>query len=834
MGSSEPAADASSSEEWQDWMDWSKASGEESRNAHQLRVNGSPKSAHQLPSPQSSTISDPPGLGPRKRRLSPEHQQQPDGTSHPCDDKAKAHNKSHSIVEKRYRTNLNQKISDLGDCIPNLSVNAEARKGGLEGLKRNKATILTEAIAYIKELECRNKYLEETNEALHRCGQSEIIKSIHDETPKPEEKPSDAIDPPITRSSASVMESLEEPTTGSQAHGAKPARGLIQVPDEWRRMWRGELRTLSRRGSYSRTQTADAETGAARVPGTKKVKRLMLGSIAGLMVADSFNGGEKGNDKQGLSSIPLFRHIPRSDHLSNLFRAPSLHCEFMTAPSSNLCGSFFGAFLLFGFLGLLLFIYLFTSRPPSRRKSSSSTPKGLQPAPSVTSPLEVRQRAFLTAIQTIWFPRHHALPEMLALNVETAAYIIRQLLGWRTYSWLTGRSEDEEIARVRAWDIAIDAQLSGGDPEVSKSRLVLSLWASGSLPSSPARFMLKALHIRILFWQPSRWLWLNEQLHAIARALARWQWNKGQRLQLKHEESDAAVQVHGDCLTDHLRSLLSQSSDGVMNDTMLQKAHKMAWNNTISGRSCSDSMHEDTAMRGPLDALSSWCSYAKMMDGLGKVMRHARVPQEAQTLQLFDVSHDLAPPASVHRVRVLAAKAVLSESKWSQNLHDLFATTSPGITPDQLLTSKILLGEAKSFSEEIPPADAIDIHACVLASVGIHAQHEGLDVSHELKHLLTNDGEAMGLLGWMAVRHMFLLIPPKILLDEGPHRVSEILNTSEALDASSKLLAQQAFKNLQHQSNPSTRQGRRRTSGSSHDTGYESMDEEEEKESHVL
>ena len=81
------------------------------------------------------------------------------------------------------------------------------------------------------------------------------------------------------------------------------------------------------------------------------------------------------------------------------------------------------------------------------------------------------------------------LPEMLALTTETLAYMTRQLLGWRSYSWLTGRSEEEETARVRAWEIALDAQLTGGDAELNKSRLVLTLWASGTLPKTPARLV---------------------------------------------------------------------------------------------------------------------------------------------------------------------------------------------------------------------------------------------------------------------------------------------------------------------------------------------------------
>ncbi|KAK1477718.1 helix-loop-helix DNA-binding domain-containing protein [Colletotrichum cuscutae] len=38
---------------------------------------------------------------------------------------------------------------------------------------------------------------------------------------------------------------------------------------------------------------------------------------------------------------------------------------------------------------------------------------------------------------------------------------------------LTGLTEEQEAARVKAWSIALDAQLAGGDVEINKSRLTL-------------------------------------------------------------------------------------------------------------------------------------------------------------------------------------------------------------------------------------------------------------------------------------------------------------------------------------------------------------------------
>jgi hypothetical protein len=86
------------------------------------------------------------------------------------------------------------------------------------------------------------------------------------------------------------------------------------------------------------------------------------------------------------------------------------------------------------------------------------------------------------------------------LTPKSRRYLTRQVLGWRSYSWLTGRNEEDEIARVRAWEIAIDAQLAGGDSEMSRSRLVLTLWASGTLPVTPARRELCSVSVPLLIF----------------------------------------------------------------------------------------------------------------------------------------------------------------------------------------------------------------------------------------------------------------------------------------------------------------------------------------------
>jgi hypothetical protein len=110
------------------------------------------------------------------------------------------------MIEKRYRTNLNDKIAQLRDAVPSLRLmaqRAKAAEGGasagadfddataedgsgllktVPGLglgqcaKLNKATILSKATEYILQLERRNQGLETENSALR--GRMEGLEMI--------------------------------------------------------------------------------------------------------------------------------------------------------------------------------------------------------------------------------------------------------------------------------------------------------------------------------------------------------------------------------------------------------------------------------------------------------------------------------------------------------------------------------------------------------------------------------------------------------------------------------------------------------------------------------
>jgi len=122
-----------------------------------------------MPSPSSSRASRSPTSSPtpelevdsppqKKSKHHPQRVSKPKGK--PCLSK---NQREHNIIEKRYRNNLNSKITTLRDCVPCLRNAKDGAEGALgEEIvpqKINKATILSKAIEYISQLEKKNEKL---------------------------------------------------------------------------------------------------------------------------------------------------------------------------------------------------------------------------------------------------------------------------------------------------------------------------------------------------------------------------------------------------------------------------------------------------------------------------------------------------------------------------------------------------------------------------------------------------------------------------------------------------------------------------------------------------
>lgn len=103
------------------------------------------------------------------------------GTSKSKVTKPKKEKTSHNMIEKRYRTNINDKILALRNCVPSLRCIINGPGPGenddLDGLtpasKLNKATVLTKATEYINHLQKKNQMLMRELEELRRQQQQQ-------------------------------------------------------------------------------------------------------------------------------------------------------------------------------------------------------------------------------------------------------------------------------------------------------------------------------------------------------------------------------------------------------------------------------------------------------------------------------------------------------------------------------------------------------------------------------------------------------------------------------------------------------------------------------------
>ena len=641
---------------WDHWMDWdpisrsdlaSTASVQPSTDGHGLQRSSidTNQSRNLTPDSKEEDVSPRPA---KKRKASAESADSVTRSGSQDGKPKSTQNKSHSIVEKRYRTNINDKIADLRKSIPSLRVPASAESLSAAP-KHNKSTVLTKAIEYIHHLEQRNAHLENVNASLQNQALETSPETVKDRGTLTAE----SLKSPCAGLEDSPSTAPDSPTKSNVPHG------MIPVPDEIRK-----LRDNAPQEHYAdRICSIDRQPGAqVSIRGGKLIGKLMVGSLAGILVIDGFTGDRRGRDNdRGLFALPFSAPLPTLPSLWTLQgRSAAFPYAFFILPLIK-------GFLIFSILGLILFLYLFNSKPKLGLRHAKEGESGTR---SSASPIEVRENAWLTAIQTLKVPRHSWFPEMMALILETGAYIIRQLLGWEFYSWLMGRSEEEEIARVRAWEIAIDAQLTGGDAEVSRSRLVLTVWAAGTLPKTPARLMLKALHIRIMFWQASRWPRICWAFNLAASRLAQYQWSLAKQMLDTGDVAKGSENIEP--LSDHLLALLQRPAEDVMTDLTVQQAHNLCWNRsaatTLEDVGIDDNA-EDTAMRGPLDILALWSSSLVLQEALSGFLEtgeasQAHIPQIETALRT-------APPGSSSSVRALAAKTVFSETNRKENLNKL-------------------------------------------------------------------------------------------------------------------------------------------------------------------
>ena len=469
--------------------------------------------------------------------------------------------------------------------------------------------------------------------------------------------------------------------TPNQSPGSEP-RGMIQVPEEIRRLQSQSQQIFAvPQEHYQQSRRPIGPHGWGQTGGY--FGKLMVGSLAGLMIVEGFSQAEQETDNpnaRGLFALPtqLLTSVSRSIHSSLNLNVLGYHVS---------AGHNIHYMKLFFVLGAVLALFvpsLFASKPKAKDgKTKSAT---LAAAPSLASSIQVRRQAWLTAIQTVWVPRHNFFLEAAALCLKIVKLSIRNIIGADGYACLTGCTQQQEAARVKAWEIALDAQLAGGDVEVSKSRLILTLLASGTLPDTPARLMLKALHIRVLLWEFGN-AGFNGffMFQEIAAKTARWKWNEAKQLQqyMVHTKAE-----HGDELPEYLRTLLEQDCDDVLVDSIGQRAYNLAWNlpttNKTQPSAGMDSVIEDFAIKSPLDAVAAWWSSLVLQKAISASLTATPFDPAAEKAIIDNITLAVktAPTGSGAQLRALVVRAVLVKEKRGASIAAALQVLGPAVPKD--------------------------------------------------------------------------------------------------------------------------------------------------------
>ncbi|EAQ84999.1 hypothetical protein CHGG_09013 [Chaetomium globosum CBS 148.51] len=526
--------------------------------------------------------------------------------------------------------------------------------------KLNKATILSKATEYIRHLEKRNNRLFEENNTMHeRISAFEklfMAGALTSGLPNPLQQP-----PTPIQYAQDAGNFLNTPMATPQSSDPP---GMIPIPDNMKRILAAQHLNAGR--PYPVPSAAICSWWVL-------LAGLML--VCVVLIDDTDDTGY--TDARGLNFLVK--------QLGPFLRAPiftvggfDASIVVMLAKLNQLF--FLGAFLWAAFSS---FFDLSVFRPS---KKSTSTAADVKAVPSLASPIHVRRQAWLTAIQTVWVPRHNFFLEAAALLVKTMKYTLRNVVGSHGYLALTGLSAEEETARVKAWSIALDAQLAGGDVEINKSRLTLTLIASGTLPDTPLRLMLKALHIRVLLWRLNGATWAA---NLIAAKLARMKWNEARQLNRILNSLPEGESSLDNALPEHLAALLEEDCDEVLSDVIIQRAHNLAWNqetthNLVDKIDGMDTVVEDPAVRSPMDAVASWYSNATLHRVLfSSLQPHPEDPAAPGLADGIALAVRVAPIGSNAQVRALIARAVLADGKRGAHIVSALQALGPSANPDK-------------------------------------------------------------------------------------------------------------------------------------------------------
>ncbi|ODQ60228.1 hypothetical protein WICANDRAFT_68753 [Wickerhamomyces anomalus NRRL Y-366-8] len=189
---------------------------------------------------------------------------------------------THNVIEKKYRTNINTKITALRDSVPALRMaagDANTTINDLDGLspaaKVNKAIVLTKATEYIKHLERKNSLLMRENQQMkHYLGSLPAQSQQQHHIPQQQFHPQPYNMPPNPQYQTSPLQNNAQPSPDSfqpaNYNGQQVPIANVQQPYQM------------------------------GLPG-----KVLMGGMATMVGQNLFNGGGDYGDFRGLSAFPI-------------------------------------------------------------------------------------------------------------------------------------------------------------------------------------------------------------------------------------------------------------------------------------------------------------------------------------------------------------------------------------------------------------------------------------------------------------------------------------------------------------------------------------------------
>jgi Domain of unknown function (DUF2014)/Helix-loop-helix DNA-binding domain len=671
----------------------------------------------------------------RKRKLPPEN------TSSKGQGRGSDKKKIHNVVEKRYRQNINDKIAALRDSVPALramsqgGIGSDAENDDTESQsvshKLNKATVLSMATDYIKHLE-------------RRCGRL----SEQCET---------------QRTRLEAVAKLEAAGRLGNFSGATGNQGMFSDvdlagdPGATHNMMRYQQPRNQATGQAipsRRSPPRMREHGdSSRRSSGGTISKLMVGGMASLMAIEGFNEVEPSGSSpggRGLFALPLeivngFHHLVTRPGGAAFASAHNLPFN----PNSVLL--LVRIVLIFGAI-LYILSPSFFDRTSPRGDEKNPTSNLSAASTAAASPnsgeslLEGRRKAWLTAMQTMDFPRKALAEDPVGVTAAFLRYCLRYLINPDVFARVVGKTRDQELARVKAWEVALDAQLAGGDTEISNARLAFTFIGSLGLLEMPRRLMLRALHVKILFMDS------GYPLEGISTKLAVRYWNEARTLHklVKGDTSIVAGSSNSsggeemsskeekektldDDLPAHLSALLSMDFNDVFHPSILRRLHNLAFRlpitsskTTTTGDEGMDAVTEDFSILTPLDALAAWVSSFRLQQGLIRYLELApsaistTIQAEKENAQIGRCIRDaieVAPPNSGAQLRALVARAVLAPPDDSRKNLDIALKALPDCEIYRVQGSKLVVQSNASLATMSGIKIAL---SCAMALVSFH------------------------------------------------------------------------------------------------------------------